>query len=84
MSNQRRDNDHLFNKLFVAYAEVYMKDTYTYSINLRDIVDNSRPRLETMVLEYYDFINRHHLSESFQERDRFRDTERLIYKELLR
>lgn len=58
MSNQRRDNDHLFNKLFVAYAEVYMKNTYTYSINLRDIVDNSKPRLETMVLEYYDFINR--------------------------
>ena len=52
MSNQYRANDHLFNKLFIAYAEIDKNNKLKHSINLREIVEDNRCELDSMVLEY--------------------------------
>ena len=57
MSNQYRANDHLFNKLFVAYAEIYKNNKRKYSINLREIVEDNRKELDAMVLEYCSYLS---------------------------
>lgn len=58
MSNQYRANDHLFNKLFIAYAEIYKNNKLKYSINLREIVEDNRNELDAMVLEYCNFLSK--------------------------
>lgn len=58
MSNQYRANDHLFNKLFLAYAKIYSNNTYKNSTNLKNIIDDNSPKIKMMVLEYFNFTTK--------------------------
>jgi hypothetical protein len=59
MGNQNRLNDHLFNKLFVAYAELYKRiythERFFYSKNLREIVDKNASKMQMYYLEYHGY-----------------------------
>lgn len=57
MSNQNRANDHLFNKLFIAYEDIYYSGRPSYSRDLSMIVDNSKSELMIILKEYCESIN---------------------------
>lgn len=56
MSNQKRENNHLFNKLFIAYENAFKSGRPSYSTDLSVIVDDNVTEFEVFLQEYCEYL----------------------------
>lgn len=56
MSNQKRENNHLFNKLFIAYENAFKSGRPSYSTDLSVIVDDNVTEFEVFLQDYCEYL----------------------------